>query len=105
MFRKISLTMAAVLLTAGALLATIFGSVRGIVHDPQHRPVAGAQVTLQANNSAFKMTGSTNAEGLFEFSASSFRPIHRGCRGQRLRPAIASDSLSLPIVLRFFTTN
>lgn len=69
MFRKLSLAAAAVLLSAGALFATVFGSVRGVVHDPQHRPVAGAQVTLQASNSAFKRDATTNAEGLFEFSA------------------------------------
>ncbi len=69
MFRKVSPVVAAALFLAGTLLATIFGSVRGIVHDPQHRPVAGAQVTLQAGNSAFKMEATTNAEGVFEFSA------------------------------------
>jgi hypothetical protein len=35
------------LLQASAF-ATIFGSVRGVVHDPQHRPIQGAQVTLKA---------------------------------------------------------
>ncbi len=69
MFRKISLIAAAALFPAAALLATIFGSVRGIVHDPQHRPITGAQVTLQASNSAFKMDATTNAEGIFVFSA------------------------------------
>jgi hypothetical protein len=69
MFRKVSLLVAAALFSASVLLATIFGSVRGIVHDPQHRPVAGAQVTLQSSGSAFKMAGTTNAEGIFEFAA------------------------------------
>ncbi len=36
------------LLVAVAASATIFGSVRGIVHDPQHRPVQGAMVMLRA---------------------------------------------------------
>ena len=69
MFRKVSLLVATALFSVGTVLASIFGSVRGIVHDPQHRPIAGAQVTLQANNSAFKMETTTNAEGVFEFSA------------------------------------
>src|ERR1700720_1860070 len=30
----------------GAGFATVFGTVRGIVHDPQHRPVGGADVVL-----------------------------------------------------------
>jgi outer membrane receptor protein involved in Fe transport len=58
-----------VLFCAGTLFATVFASVRGIVHDPQHRPVSGAQVTVQANNSAYKLQAVTNADGAFEFSA------------------------------------
>lgn len=69
MYRKGSLFTAAVLLFAGALFATIFGSVRGIVHDQQHRPISGAQVTLQATNSSYKLETATNGEGVFEFSA------------------------------------
>ena len=39
----------AVFLMAGPMLqATIFGRVQGIVHDPQHQPMAGASVKLQA---------------------------------------------------------
>ena len=39
----------------GAVLAaraTVFGTVRGIVHDPQHRPVAGAAACLFASGAA-----------------------------------------------------
>ena len=38
------------------LLATIFGRIQGIVHDPQHRPVAGASVKLQAITSDYSQT-------------------------------------------------
>ena len=48
---------------AGA--ATLFGEVRGIVHDPQHRPISGATVTLHAAHSAFVKTGSTGQDGGF----------------------------------------
>ena len=41
----------AVLLIPCIASATIFGSVRGVVHDPQHRPIQGAHVTLKAQNS------------------------------------------------------
>ena len=54
---------------AVGVFATVFGSVRGVVHDPQHRPIGGAHATLQANNSAYKQEADTNAEGVFEFSA------------------------------------
>ena len=26
--------------------ATVFGTLRGLVHDPQHRPLAGAKIVL-----------------------------------------------------------
>jgi len=56
------------LLTIPAL-ATIFGTVRGIVHDPQHRPVTTATVTLQAKGSAYNQTSQTDDEGQFHFDA------------------------------------
>lgn len=56
-------------LCARTVCATIFGDVRGIVHDPQHRPIEGAQVTLHARASDWIRTTQTNAEGQFDFSA------------------------------------
>ena len=49
--------------------ATVFGSVRGIVHDPQHRPVEGAMVMLRANRSAWTKSATSGPEGQFEFQA------------------------------------
>jgi hypothetical protein len=40
--------------------------VHGVVHDPQHRPIANATVTLQAANSAFVLNATTDSEGEFE---------------------------------------
>jgi outer membrane receptor protein involved in Fe transport len=51
------------------VLGTIFGTVRGIVHDPQHRPVSGATVTLQAKESALTQTFQTGDDGQFHFDA------------------------------------
>ena len=48
---------------------TIFGTVRGIVHDPQHRPVSDAKVVLQANQSAYTQSVQTDSEGQFHFDA------------------------------------
>ena len=53
---------------AGSALATIFGSIRGIIHDPQHRPVEGAMVMLKAKSSDWSKTANTNANGEFEFN-------------------------------------
>jgi hypothetical protein len=48
--------------------ATIFGRVQGIVHDPQHRPVAGASVELKAITSQWSQTVAPNPSGEFSFS-------------------------------------
>ena len=48
--------------------ATIFGSIRGIVHDPQHRPIAGADVKLQSATSAFSLSAQTDQNGEFTFN-------------------------------------
>jgi outer membrane receptor protein involved in Fe transport len=53
---------------AAGLWATVLGSVRGIVHDPDHRPVANARVSVRAIGSEFSLTLATNAEGSFEAS-------------------------------------
>src|ERR1700730_5560571 len=39
---------AALFFLGSMALGTVFGTVRGIVHDPQHRPVSDAKVILQA---------------------------------------------------------
>ena len=58
--------MVAILLVAPAM-ATIFSTVRGIVHDPSHRPVAGARVTVRAQNSEYSQAIQTSSDGSFEF--------------------------------------
>jgi outer membrane receptor protein involved in Fe transport len=57
------------LLLAATLSATIFGTVRGLIHDPQHRPVPGAQVTLRAFDSDFARTLTSDDAGEFRFDA------------------------------------
>ena len=66
--RRISIILAAALLLAACVpaCATIFATVRGVVHDPEHRPVAGAIVTLKAAESDFTLTTKTNSEGEFD---------------------------------------
>lgn len=49
--------------------ATIFGTVRGIIHDPQHRPVAGAEVSISATASDWKQTTHTDQNGEFVFTS------------------------------------
>jgi len=52
-------------LGATAAHATIFSQVHGVVHDPQHRPIAGAHIELHAANSAFTQTTVTANDGSF----------------------------------------
>ncbi|MGO8732240.1 MAG: carboxypeptidase regulatory-like domain-containing protein [Terriglobia bacterium] len=49
--------------------ATIFGRIQGIVHDPQHRPIAGASVKLQAVTSDWSQTAQSDDNGEFSFTA------------------------------------
>jgi len=57
----------AVLLSSVFAHATIFGTVSGLIHDPQHRPVQGAQVTLQATDSAWTKSVTSDDSGEFRF--------------------------------------
>jgi outer membrane receptor protein involved in Fe transport len=52
-----------------AAYATIFGSVRGIVHDPQHRPIQGAHLTLKAQYSDWTQSQNSNDSGEFVFTS------------------------------------
>src|SRR5262245_53060927 len=52
------------LLSALPVFASVFGTVKAIVHDPQHRPVQGAQVEVQSRTSAFKTSAITNEAGI-----------------------------------------
>jgi len=58
---------AATLVLAASLpaCATVFATVHGVVHDPQHRPIAGAEIVLQAADSDFALHTTTNSEGEF----------------------------------------
>jgi hypothetical protein len=64
----VSLT-ATVFFFSAVAFATIFGSVRGIIHDPQHRPIQGAHVTLKAQNSDWTQSQDSNDNGEFDFTS------------------------------------
>ena len=65
--RAISATLLAVLVSSAAL-ATDFGKVRGVVHDPQHRPIAGATVTLRAHSSTWSQSTQSDSDGEFHIA-------------------------------------
>ncbi len=49
--------------------ASIFGQVHGVVHDPHHRPVAGAQIDVHSANSAFTKVATSKQDGSFSVAA------------------------------------
>jgi hypothetical protein len=69
MLGKIAFVTLSFVLTTGVCCATIFGSVRGIIHDPQHRPLQGAMVMLRANSSDWAKSTNSDSNGEFEFNA------------------------------------
>ena len=56
-------------LLADTASAAIFGRIDGVVHDPGHRPVSGATVTLRSAHSDFHEVASTNPDGEFHFAS------------------------------------
>jgi outer membrane cobalamin receptor len=68
--RKLAfLCLIALVIGASAAYASIFSQVHGVVHDPQHRPIAGAQIELRAAHSDFLRTTVTNQDGSFSISS------------------------------------
>jgi len=89
------------LFVAVATEATIFGTVRGIVHDPDHRPIQGAQVALRARASDWSRTAETDSDGAFQFPAVplgeySVSVTHPGFA--KLEMAVRVESESAPVL-------
>jgi len=55
--------------TTPAAFANDYGAVRGVVHDPQHRPIQDAMVMLRAKSSEWAKSATTNASGEFQLNA------------------------------------
>jgi TonB dependent receptor/Carboxypeptidase regulatory-like domain/TonB-dependent Receptor Plug Domain len=67
--RKLTLCILSLLFSLSIAHAGIFSQLRGVVHDPQHRPIAGVRVELHAANSAFTKSTLTNPDGSFTLSS------------------------------------
>ena len=52
-----------------AAYASVFGSVRGVIHDPQHRPVSNTMVMIKAKSSDWSATTNSDSNGNFSFNA------------------------------------
>jgi outer membrane receptor protein involved in Fe transport len=57
------------LFVAFTSFATVFGTVRGIVHDQQHHPVSDIKIILKARASDYAQTAQTDSAGQFHFDA------------------------------------
>ena len=79
--------------------ATVFGQVKGIVHDPQHRPIEAAHIDIRAAHSDFTASAETTQEGSFPTRAAT-RRLHRHRHQGRIQhpPArhyVASNTSSI----------
>ncbi len=92
----------AVFLFCGSLLhATIFGKIQGIVHDPQHRPVSGASVKLQAITSDWSQTTQTDDNGEFSFTSvpvGDYKITVTQAKFQTAEQAVTVASSSSPVL-------
>jgi hypothetical protein len=61
--------LAALLAATLTAFANDYGAVRGVVHDPQHRPIQDAMVMLKAKSSDWAKSVTTDANGEFQFNA------------------------------------
>src|SRR5467141_196207 len=69
MTRHRLLAFAALLFLGPAAFANIYGGIRGVVHDPQHRPIQNTMVMLKAKSSDWAKNVTTDATGEFQFNA------------------------------------
>ncbi len=87
--KGISVKYGALCVAALSLASAAVGSFRGVVHDPQHRPLPGAQITLHSHASAAMIAAQSDANGEFQISdvpegvytldvsAPGFRPLQQ----------------------------
>jgi hypothetical protein len=64
---RLAAALLAPLLWSAPICAANVGSVRGVVHDQQHHPISGAQVTLKSATSELAQASVTDARGEFSF--------------------------------------
>jgi hypothetical protein len=67
--RSLALAACSLLAAGAAAQTSAYGVVQGLVHDPQHRPVSGAKITLRAAHSYLTFSGVSNIDGVFELRA------------------------------------
>jgi outer membrane cobalamin receptor len=71
MIYRISIFMVLSFLLGISARATLYGTIRGVVHDQKHRPIADAEVVLKAKGSDYSRTAHTDESGEFIFDAAA----------------------------------
>jgi hypothetical protein len=98
---RIPLQLALLAIASVAALANDYGAIRGVVHDPQHRPVQGAMVMLRAKSSDWAKSVTTDAGGEFQFNAIVLGEYSISVAGQGFEQAsqnVMVISGSVPVV-------
>lgn len=67
--RESFVVLLAVALAANICGASVFGTIRAVVHDPQHRPMTGAEVVLRAKDSSWSRTAASDSDGIVQFTS------------------------------------
>jgi hypothetical protein len=67
MRRLLSFGCASIFLAATVMYASVFGTIRVIVHDPAHRPLPNAQVVLKNASSSLSLNADTDSAGIAQF--------------------------------------
>ncbi|MBW4038136.1 MAG: TonB-dependent receptor [Acidobacteria bacterium] len=65
MARRVGVWLGVLVLSATCAWASIFGTVQGVVHDAQHRPIEGASVEIRAVHSDLVLKAESDASGKF----------------------------------------
>src|SRR5215475_2377297 len=69
MNHKTSFLMVSLLLLASTVaFANVYGALRGVVHDPHHRPVQDAMIMLKSKSSEWSKSTTTDNAGEFQFN-------------------------------------
>ena len=85
--------------------ATIFGSVQGIVHDPQHRPIPDASVKLKSATSDWTQTAQIGPGRRVHIHSRAIRRLLRDGDEGRFGKYAANRHSGFRIHRRFFTFN
>jgi len=81
--------------------ASIFGTIRGLIHDPQHRPIKGATVTLKSGSSDWTQVATSDEAGSFQFNTVpvgeyTIAAEAEGFATQTQKLVLASDAVAEP---------